>query len=212
MIAVDLIRLALRKIGALQTGGEVSASEGAEALSALRNLYKSLIVSGAFGSQQNVYVRADQDYTALPGDRIVTEDYATSTITLPLIINDRRDEWDYGWGPRFPYSEDGPPSDLALVTVNDHADPSKRFFYIYDDAVAQWIDIEAFQLANEAPLSIRLGDELASMLAIVLAPEYGADAMATAERPSVQAAARNGRVAITHRYGTRRRPAYGSYN
>lgn len=212
MIADNLCKLALRKIGALASGTEMSASEGAEALELLRSLYRTFVGQASFGEQRSVYVPANEDITAWPNTRIVTEDYATSVITLPLLIDDTTPKWDYGWGPyRWAAYRPGPPEDFSIITVNDRTDPSIRFTYVYDAAFAQWTDIESFVLADEAPLSTRMGNELAAMLAIELAPEYGADALTASQSPNVQLAARNGRVAITHKYATRRRANVGVY-
>lgn len=212
MIADNLIRRSLRMIGALPSGEEMSPSEGEEALDVLRSLYRSFIGIGAFGQQRSIYLRANGDYTAWPNDRIVTEDYATNVITLPLIIDDTVPKWDYGWGPYRAWTwTPGPPPDFSIVTVNDHTDPTIKFTYVYDAALAQWVDIEAFVLGDEAPWSARIGDELAAMLAINLAPEYGAEAMAASQSVNIQTLARNGRVAITTKPATVRRANVGAY-
>lgn len=210
MIADNLIKRALRKIGALPSGSEMEPSEGLEALEGLKELYRSL-TTGAFGVQRDVHLDAGAEYQAWPGDRIVCEDYATNVIELPLLISDTNYKYDYGWGPFLAWACPGLPDDFSVITINDRTDPAIRFVWVYDNATANWTDIEDIHLADEAPFSLRIGDGLAAMLAINIAPEYGAEAVAMSERRSIQNAARDARVAITQKFSTRRRPATGVF-
>ena len=154
--ARDVITLALKKLGVLRSGGVPSTSDAADALASLQSWYKEQITQGAFGRVRSVI--ATSDLTAETGQHIANTSATPIVVTLPVT------------GPWWWY-EETTPRDLSVVVSTDLTDT--RLTHIYDAQAQRWIDVENLELEDEAPLSSRGFDGLASVLAVRLSEFFG---------------------------------------
>lgn len=178
----DVGTLALRKLGVLRSGGEPSAADAEAARQSLESLYSEWITQGTFGRVYNVAITKSGSVT--PGHSMhlnVTTDEEVS-IDLPATV--QRDFWstwrpcrDYGWGLHVPVGGDpglNVPRDKSVVIVTDQFGAG-RATYVYDGTVQRWMRTDTITLQDEAALSARGMDGLASVLAIRLTEQFGSE-------------------------------------
>lgn len=180
--ARDVITLALKKIGVLRSGGEASTSDASDALASLASLYQEWITQGAFGRISNVVIGRELDATAVPNQHINVTTEDAVEINLPATVEAGfwttwRPCRDYGWGKHVPFGVDdnvAVPKDKSVVIVTDQYGPT-RVTYIYDGSIQRWMRVDVLGLTDEAPLSARGFDGLASVLAVRLTELFGSE-------------------------------------
>lgn len=202
--ARDVITLSLKKIGVLRSGGEASASDAADALASLASLYEEWISQGAFGRVRDVVVNVAGEATAYPSVHI-NEMVDGVTIDLPSVVP--YDYWytwrpyrDYGWGLNVPLGGDdgnNVPRDKSVIRITS-SENTTRATYIYDGTIQRWMRIDNLTLTDEAPLSARGFDGLASVLAIRLTELFGSELAG----PQTLRSANRYSVALVTNYGT----------
>lgn len=208
MTVRDLIRRALRKLGALASGRDPKANEAQDALESLQALYMELLALGVFGALRDAYVGSAGDYVARPGQRITNFDPAQAIITLPVPGDpDVQDGTYVGWDYGFDHCDadhqlrDG----RAIVLINQLTD--EQAAYVYDGMSSTWVNIGILNLDDVAPLYTRYGDGLACVLAIRLADEYG-----QSPGPGTVQGARNFNISISQRNDTYRHVGSDNYS
>ncbi len=214
MIVNDVLKGALRKLGALPSGADIPASEGEDALAVLRQMYLEMVGSGMFGRQCEITVPSGTpDFVAPEGARMVTDNLAAINITLPITVQDTWWRYDYGarWLPPAivtapTWNNQRPPRDGAVVTAADLARDYNTRTYVYDAALARWTDLAAMDVGDQAPLSTRYGEGIMCELAIRLAPEYGQEPSASIVRGAAQ-----GRSAMVCRWDGPERTVRGNF-
>lgn len=178
----DLIQRAFIKLGTVRANGNLTTEDAASGLASLQSLYAEWVTQGTFGRIQNINISTAQTATAGLNQHInVTTDEAV-TVELPATV--AFDYWwtwrpcrDYGWGKNVPVGSDTNnrmPRDKSVVMVSDQFGPG-RATYVYDGTIQRWMRVDDFGLNDEAPLSARGADGLASVLATRLAEEYGVE-------------------------------------
>lgn len=180
--ARDVITLALKKIGVLRSGGVATAADAADAMASLASFYQEIITNGSCGRIQDIPITRSGSATTGVNQHInvLTDD----AVTLELPATVPYDYWhtwrpgrDYGWGLNVPLGGDdgfNVPRDKSVVRVTDQFGPA-RATYIYDGTVQRWLRLDTLALSDEAPLSARSFDGLASVLAIRLTELFGGD-------------------------------------
>lgn len=201
--ARDVINLSLKKIGVLRSGGEATASDAADALASLASLYEEWISQGAFGRVRDVVVNLAGTATAYPNVH-VNETVSGVTIELPQTVP--YDYWytwrpyrDYGWGLNVPLGGDdgyNVPRDKSVIRITS-SENTTRATYIYDGTIQRWMRIDNITLADEAPLSARGFDGLASVLAVRLTELFGSELAG----PQTMRSANRYSVALVTNYG-----------
>lgn len=177
----DVIRLSLKKLGVLRSGGEPTSSDAADGLASLASWYQECISKGTFGRVGNVVVTQAGEATAYPNVH-VNEMVSGVTINLPDTVPYNfwytwRPCRDYGWGLNVPLGGDPSmvvPRDKSVIQVTSKLN-DERATYIYDATVQRWMRIDNLTLTSEAPLSARGYDGLASVLAVRLIDLFGAE-------------------------------------
>lgn len=203
--ARDVITLALKKIGVLRSGGEASAADAADAMASLASLYEEWISQGTFGRIQDIPIVRSGNVTAGVNQHINVLTDEEVSIELPAIVCYNywytwRPSRDYGWGLSVPLGGDegyNVPRDKSVIRITDQFGQS-RATYIYDGTIQRWMRLDTLSLTDEAPLSARGFDGLASVLAIRLTELFGAE-LATAQ--TVRSANRYS-VALVTNYGS----------
>lgn len=202
--AREVINLALKKLGVLRAGGEASAADAADGLASLVSLYQEWVSQGTLGRVGSVIVTQPGTATAIPNIH-VNETVDGVTIDLPQTV----DYWfwdtysprrDYGWGLSVPLGGTesiGVPRDKAVVRITS-TENETRATYIFDGTIQRWMRIDNLALTDEAPLSARSFDGLASVLAMRLTEYFGAE---LASPITLQSANRYKSALITN-YGT----------
>lgn len=203
----DIAYLALRKLGVLRAGGEASAADMADASASLSSYYMECINAGTFGKVWNLPLTRDGASTAGVNTHINVLTDEGVTITLPSTV-----AWDW-WGPTYyPYGDYGwplpaayygaenvvMPQDRAVVQVTYQSaapDAAIRSTYVYDAPVQRWLRIDTLEDTDEAPLSARGPDGLASVLAVRLADQFGAELLSPG---TIQAANRYKLSLVSH--------------
>lgn len=178
----DVCTLALRKLGVLRAGGVPTSADAETARLSLESWYAEAITQGTFGRVYNVAIIKAGAVT--PGHSMhvnVTTDEEVS-IDLPATV--QRDFWstwrpcrDYGWGLHVPVGGDpglNVPRDKSVVIVTDQFGAG-RATYVYDGTVQRWMRTDTITLNDEAALSARGMDGLASVLAIRLTEQFGSE-------------------------------------
>lgn len=171
---------ALRKARQVRVGGTPAAEETEAAKATLQSIYHEAIGKGWFGRLTDVSLTDSTAYEAKENERIfnntpLDEDI---TITLPETIDD-----DVTGQTR-------PPRDYSLVVV---VGDTERAF-LFSSRLGAWQDLTALTLNTAAPLADRSFDGLASLLALRIAGDYGADVSA-----ATTVAAANFLSLITHK-------------
>lgn len=202
--ARDAITLSLKKIGVLRSGGEATACDAADALASLASLYEEWISQGAFGRVRDVVVNVAGEATAYPSVHI-NEMVDGVVINLPSVVP--YDYWytwrpyrDYGWGLNVPLGgDDGDnvPRDKSVIRITS-SESTTRATYIYDGTIQRWMRIDNLALTDEAPLSARGFDGLASVLAVRLTELFGSELAG----PQTLRSANRYSVALVTNYGT----------
>lgn len=145
----DIIARALVMARVVARGDDATATESADAMTALLSIYQRL-ADTALSTETVRYETAD--YTAEEGERI----YCTQTVTLPTTIDDgdvRR------------------PHDLAAIQYQDENTSSAWRTYISDKGT--WTRTDNLTEASTAPFADRNQDGLSALLAVEIAHEYG---------------------------------------
>jgi len=201
--ARDTITSALKKLGVLRAGGSAKGGDAGDALASLSSWYQELITNGTCGVVRNVPISSSLDATTGFNQHInvLTDD----EVDLKLPSTVQYEYWDtyepcrdYGWGLNVPLggtSGMNVPPDKSVVRITDQFGPG-RATYIYDGTVQRWMRIDALTLDDEAPLSARGPDGLASVLAVRLVDEYG-DALLS---PATIQSANKYRLALVQNY------------
>lgn len=176
----DTATLALKKLGVLRAGGEPKAADAADAAASLQSFYMECITQGTFGRVYNVSMTAAGTVTPSGNQHVnvLTEDAVS--IDLPASVpacywETWRPCRDYGWGLNVPFGTDTGvtvPRDKAVVMVTDQFGDT-RATYVYDGTVQRWLRVDEMGLTDEAPLSARSPDGLASVLALRLTDLFG---------------------------------------
>lgn len=177
----DVITLALKKIGVLRSGGEPTSADAADAMASLSSLYEEWISQGAFGRVGNIVASQSGTATAYPNVH-VNETTTGVVIELPQTVP--YDYWytwrpyrDYGWGLNVPLGGDdgyNVPRDKSVVRITS-SENDTRATYVYDGTVQRWMRLDTLGLSDEAPLSARGFDGLASVLAIRMTELFGSN-------------------------------------
>lgn len=202
--ARDVINLALKKLGVLRAGGEASAADAADGLASLVSLYQEWISNGTFG-RVNSIVASSPGVSMVYPNAHVNETVSGVMINLPQVVEyDFWDTWmpcrDYGWGLSVPLGGNdgfGPPRDKSVVRITS-TENETRATYIFDGTIQRWMRIDNLGLTDEAPLSARSFDGLASVLAIRLTEYFGPE---LASPVTLQSANRYKSALVTN-YGT----------
>lgn len=201
--ARDVITLALKKIGVLRSGGEASSADATDAMASLVSLYEEWTAQGAFGRVGDIVVSQPGTATAYPNVH-VNETVTGVTIDLPQTVP--YDYWytwrphrDYGWGLNVPLGgEDGynVPRDKSVIRITS-SENTTRATYLYDGTVQRWMRLDTLVLSDEAPLSARGFDGLASVLAVRLTELFGSELAG----PQTVRSANRYSVALVTNYG-----------
>lgn len=182
----DTCTKAFKKLGVLRAGGEMRTADAEDARVSLQSFYMECISKGTFGRVYDVVLSQAGTVTAGGNQHFsVTTDDAV-TVDLPSTLPACHwDTWrpcrDYGWGLNVPVGGDPNvvvPRDLSVVMVTDQFGAG-RATYVYDGTVQRWMRIDTLALNDEAPLSARGFEGLASVLAMRLSDEYGESLMTT---------------------------------
>lgn len=198
----DVCAKAFRKLGVLRAGGEMRAADAEDARASLQSFYAECITQGTFGEVRDIALNREGDFTASPNlhVNVVTEDAVQ--IDLPATLpGDCWYNWkpwrDYGWGLNVPLGGDPSvrvPRDKSVVSVtSQYADV--HAVYVYDGTVQRWMRTDTIALNDEAPLSARGSDGLASVLAIRLSDEFGSTLLSPV---TLQSANRYKIALVTH--------------
>jgi hypothetical protein len=151
---------ALRFLGVVSEGQPAPSAYDSElAREALQSLYTQLIASGAFGDLTDVDI--EDDYEAGENERVVNVSDGDVSVTMPALI-ETTDPDTGATTERLPY-------DRSVVIV------ARQGTYMYDADEGDWLQVDALELTDTAPLSGRYGTGLAALLAVSLAPDYGAE-------------------------------------
>lgn len=180
----DTATLALKKIGVLRAGGQPSAADAEDARVSLQSLYAEWITQGAFGRVGNVVVARAGDVTPYPNQHVsITTNDVVNVIPPATVAADYWWTWmpgrDYGWGKNVPLGADSSvttPRDKSVVMVTWQTgapDEAQRLTYVYDGTIQRWMRTDTLALTDEAPLSARGFDGLASCLAMRLLDLFG---------------------------------------
>lgn len=196
-----IIQRALSKLGVLRVGGEPSAAEAAEGLSVLESMFQEWVNAGTFGRIWPVNVGSAATFDAGGNVHYSVTTPEAVMIELPATMPWNgcwfwRPERDYGWGlPAWEGWGVNVPQDLTVVSITDQYGFG-RATYIYDGPVQRWVKLEGLTLDDEAPLSARNSDGLASVLAIRLSDVYG-----ESPQPATIGAASRFRIALVTNHG-----------
>ena len=179
----DVATLALRKLGVLRAGGVPTAADAEEARASLISWYMEQVTGGAFGRVYNVLANAAGTVTPHPNIHVNINTEDAVTVDLPATVPYYYwDTWmpdrDYGWGLNIPLGGDNGenvPRDKGVVIVSSRYDEALRATYIYDGTVQKWFRVDSLTLTDEAPLSARGVDGLASVLALRMSELFGSE-------------------------------------
>lgn len=151
----DIIALALRQSGLLRPGGEMSAEEARDGLTALQTMFDAWRTGGMFGGLEDVYLTEDD--TAEEGKRY----YVPAGVVLTPPTSEYEDACGTTRQPR----------DLALYESLTSTGTLSAL--IYDRT--QWVSILGFELTTDCPLASRGAFGLAAALATFMAPAFGGE-------------------------------------
>lgn len=200
----DVITLSLKKLGVLRSGGEPKAADAGDGLASLQSFYMECITGGTFGRVYNVQMSQSGTVTAGGNQHfnVLTEDEVD--VELPASLPACHwDTWrpcrDYGWGLNIPVGADENvvvPRDKSVVMVTDQFGDA-RATYLYDGTVQRWLRIDTLSANDEAPLSARSLDGLASVLALRMSELFGS----TLASPVTLQSANRYRAALVSNFG-----------
>lgn len=168
----NIIEGALRKIGVLAAGRSANQTDLDDVLEILKNSYRGLISSGAFGRMRDVTVFSGT-YTAKPGDHVFVQ--TADSITLPLLVDISTvyEAFTDTASATSSTTQVSPP-DGAVVRVTD-VNTNNTIDWLYDGQTKNWGMLYEINLLDTAPLSFRDAEGLKSWLATQIADEYGAE-------------------------------------
>ena len=164
----DVGTLALRKLGVLRSGGEPSAADAEAARQSLESLYSEWITQGTFGRVYNVAITKSGSVT--PGHSMHVNVTTDEEVSIDLPATMPRDFWST-WRGDLGLNV---PRDKSVVIVTDQFGAG-RATYVYDGTTQRWMRTDTIKLSDEAPLSARGMDGLASVLAIRLTEQFGSE-------------------------------------
>lgn len=192
----DLIAMALRKLGVLRSGGSPSGADAQDCLDVLQSLYAGWVSKGSFGRVRDINLSGTTTpTTAGPNQHVNVTTDTPVVVNLPsVVVYDYWDTWmpcrDYGWGLNVPLGADtgtNMPRDKSVVmvtyqTTNPYAET--RASYVYDGTIQRWMRYDVLDLDDEAPLSARNADGLASCLAIACGDLFGSELLSAITQQS----------------------------
>lgn len=178
MNCLEIIRIALRRIGVLGAGQLPDEIELADHLATLKSVYLRLINDGSFGRLADVMTLEGAEHNAAPMTRVKATD--PSTVILPETIEE--------------CGRKTVPHDGSVIVVV-HRETRQTATYIYDSSTHDWVQIDYLQPTDDAPLSYRDPIGLACLLAVELAGEYGQELSEVTVRNALAF-----RTSITHDY------------
>lgn len=189
--ARSIVTLALRKLGRVGSGREPRPVDATDGFEALVSLYRGWINSGAFGRLRDVIPTGA--YVATGNERILRMSGEQLEVTLPEVVALYEDRRRCCIGTVLLVASDGTttvqqakpiayhlttPKDLAPVVITDTATGNVAD-YLYDGSMKKWVPLWNLDIDDEAPLSFRDSNGLASCLAVDIADQFGADVTAT---------------------------------
>lgn len=216
-----IVTLALRKLGRVGSGREPRPVDATDGFEALLSLYRGWINSGAFGRLADIMPTGN--YVAHGNERILRTKGQTFEVTLPelvagdsaqgqryfgtvITVTENGDDVDIDVRPSQPLRQYArPPRDLSVVVISDTV-TGNTIDFIYDGAQKKWVSLWDLVPDDEAPLSQRDAQGLASCLAVLISDQFGADIPATT---AMQAA--HYRSALVTRFSTPSTVATGVY-
>lgn len=216
-----IVATALRKLGRVGGGRDPRPSDMTDAMDALKSLYRGWINSGAFGRLEDVVPLGD--YIARGNERIYRTADATFDVTLPeLVVDERGRRCYYGTVVSIAQPDADTitintenavplgghvttPRDLSVVVITDAAG-GQTVEWIYDGWIKQWVRLDLLEEDDDAPLSLRDSNGLASCLAVNLSDQWGADVA-----PATALSAAHFRSALVTRFGSVRPQSAGVY-
>lgn len=178
MNCIEIIRIALRRIGVLGAGQLPDDGEVKDHLETLKSLYLRMVNDGTFGRLTDVVPTDSIEHNAMPLTRIAALDPAT--VILPETIEECG---------RMTVPHDG----SVIVVV--HRTTRQTATHIYDSSSHDWVQIDHLQPTDIAPLSYRDPIGLACLLATELAGEYGQEISEITVRNAMSF-----RTSLTHDY------------
>lgn len=176
----DIVSRALRMAGVVDREEDPTAAELRDGMTVLQSLYDSWLIGGMFGRLSDVYETGS--YEAEEGQRIYLD---SGTVTLPTLINNDRK-----------------PRDLVAIETYDPTNGRRAWVW---DRIA-WVQINALDDDDPAPLSDRGENGLAACLAVYYAEEFGAELSASTIRQCGQF-----KSALSFKFGSEREPSTGSW-
>lgn len=183
----DLVRRAMRMIAQLEAGGEPEAIEASDALESLQSLINGLPAVMLGGPW--IEVDTATDYEAGEDERVRITDFDASVdVTLPETIDD----------PNVDGGVRAPRNGARVQIIGEVDGEDYRPVYVYISYLGEWVRIDALTLSSDNPFGPEHDDGLAAMLAVRMAPEFGATV--TAE---VTEMALRGRVQLNTRLSPR---------
>lgn len=198
----DVVTRAGRKLGLVRAGGELKAADAADMLASLQSFYMESVTGGAFGRVYNIPISAAGTVTAGGNQHINILTAEAVDVDLPATVPAYHwDTWrpcrDYGWGLNIPLGNDtgeNVPRDKSVVNVTSQYGDT-RATYVYDGTVQRWLRVDTLTLNDEAPLSARNSEGLASVVAMRVADEFGDTALSAL---TVQSAVKYKRDLVTN--------------
>lgn len=217
----SIVTTALRKLGRVGGGREARSPDVQDGFEALVSLYRGWINSGTFGRLHDIVPTGN--YMAVGNERILRTTNAVFEVTLPELVTTYNASAQRYYGTTITITQVGedvdvqvqpsqpiqghnvtPPRDLAPVIITDQG--GKTIDFLYDGSLKKWVPIYLMDLDDEAPLSFRDSNGLASCLAINIADQWGADV-----HPATAQAAAGFRSALVTRFSTPSMPVCGVY-
>lgn len=155
---LSVMNRAHRMLRVLGAGDALTPEEAQDGLDAFQSVYYDLIDVGS--DLTDVLVSAD--YTAGENERVFNTSGSPVTVTTPETITD------LSLTPNAAGEQLRPPKDFSIIAVA--GDP--RQTNVYDTYLGAWVAIEDLDVTSEAPWGTQLGQGLAALLAVMIAPEY----------------------------------------
>lgn len=200
----DICTKAFRKLGVLRAGGEMKTADAEDARVSLQSFLMECVTAGTFGRVRDVLIAQPSTVTAGENQHVNIASAGVVTVDLPSTV--AVDYWaycnpvgDYSWPlneAAYYSSEVRAPRDRSVVMVTNRDQP-ERPVYVFDGTIQRWMRLDVLTLNDEAPLSARNSDGLASVLAVRLADEFGATLLS----PGTLQAANRYKTALVMHYG-----------
>lgn len=217
-----IVSTALRKLGRVGGGRDARPADLNDGFEGLVSLYRGWMATGAFGRMADI--APDQDYTVQGPSRIYHAEGRDFDVILPEFVTVENGYASYH-GSVVTISQITPlevqvrvlngqllgshimrlPRDVTPVIISDYS-AGNTIDFLYDATRAKWVPIYNLTLDDEAPLSFRDSNGLASCLAVMLSDQWGADVA-----PATTLAAHHFRVGLTTRFASPRENVRGIY-